>query len=139
MDSKFPRAWMWSEALSTIDRAERMRREVIRPARSTSRPPAWEPPVDVFETNKEVIVLVALPGVDADGVEVSLDGGAPIFSGTRPWPADIGAAVIHRIELPRGRFERHVPLPPGRYSAARRSASRGCPTIVLERLGALGG
>jgi hypothetical protein len=41
--------------------------------------------------------------------------------------------------LPRGRFERHVQLPPGRYCAARRSASQGCLTVVLEKLGALGG
>ena len=139
MDPKFPRAWMWSEALATLDRADRMRREVFIPTHYTSQSPGWEPPVDVLETRDEVIVLVALPGVDGDRVEVSLDGGSLIFSGTSTWPAELGAAVIHRLELPRGRFERHVQLPPGRYCAARRSAAQGCLTVVLEKLGALGG
>jgi HSP20 family protein len=116
-----------------------MHREVFRPTRYSSHSSSWAPPVDVFETRAEVIVLVALPGVDADDVEISLAGGALIFSGASTWPADLGAAVIHRLELPQGRFERRVPLPPGRYSAARRSASRGCLTVVLEKLGASGG
>jgi len=139
MESNFPRSWMWSEAFAMLDRAELLRRVVFRPPRSVARLPVWEPPVDVFETREEVIVLVALPGVDAESVEVSLDGGVLIFSGNRAFPEEMGAAVIHRLELPQGRFERHVPLPPGRYSAARRSASDGCLTIVLEKLGALGG
>jgi len=139
MESRFPRSLMWSEAIALLDRAERLRREVFRPAQSVSRLPAWEPPVDVLETRDEVIVLVALPGVAADRVEVSLDGGALIFSGTRSFPKEMATAVIHRLELPQGRFERHVPLPPGRYSAVRRSVSDGCLTIVLEKLGASGG
>ena len=109
------------------------------PPRSVSRLPVWEPPVDVLETSGEVIVLVALPGVEAASVEVSLEGGVLFFSGNRTFPKHMDAAVIHRLELPQGRFERHVPLPPGRYSAARRSASDGCLTIVLEKLGAQGG
>ena len=137
MESNFPRSWMWSEAFAMLDRAERMRRVVFHPPRSVSRVPVWEPPVDVLETADEVIVLVALPGVDPASVEVSLDGGVLIFSGNRTFPKAMGAAVIHRLELPQGRFERHVPLPPGRYSAARRSASDGCLTIVLEKLGTL--
>jgi HSP20 family molecular chaperone IbpA len=130
---------MWSDAFELLDRAERLRREVFRPARSDSRPPAWEPPVDVLETRDEVIVFVALPGVPADRVEVSLDGDALVFSGTRSFPEALDRAIIHRLELPQGRFERRVPLPPGRYSAARRSLSEGCLTIVLEKLGASGG
>jgi HSP20 family molecular chaperone IbpA len=125
---------MWSDAFAVLDRAERLRRVVFRPPRSRSRLPVWEPPVDVFETFGEVIVLVALPGVDATAVEVCLEDGVLIFAGTRIFPEEMGAAVIHRLELPQGRFERHVQLPPGRYAAARRSASNGCLAIVLEKL-----
>ncbi len=139
MDPQFPRDWMWSKALATLDRAERLHQEVFRPTRYSPQSSAWAPPVDVFETRDEVIVLVALPGVDADDVEISLADGALMFSGISTWPMDVGTAVIHRLELPQGRFERHVPLPPGRYSTARRSASRGCLTVILEKLGASGG
>jgi len=49
--SDFPRDWMWSEACDMLARAERMHREFFRPARSRL---AWEPPVDVLETDPAV-------------------------------------------------------------------------------------
>ena len=60
------RDWMWSEACEMLARAERLHRELFRPAGAQSRQPAWEPPVDILETEYEVLVLVALPGVDAE-------------------------------------------------------------------------
>ena len=42
-----------------LARAERLHRELFRPARSGSRMPLWEPPVDVIETELSVVrVLV---------------------------------------------------------------------------------
>jgi HSP20 family molecular chaperone IbpA len=49
------------------------------------------------------------------------------------FPAELRNAIIHRLELPQGRFERRVPLPAGRYTAVRRSASDGYLLIVLEK------
>ena len=86
-----------------------------------------------------MIALVALPGVDPNRVEVSLDGDILILSGTRSFPKEMGAAVIHRLELPQGRFERRVPLPRRVYGVVRSSTSDGCLAIILEKLGALGG
>lgn len=56
-----------------LARAERLHRELFRPT-GPSALPAWEPPVDVLETDHEVLVLVALPGVDPDRVEAAIDG-----------------------------------------------------------------
>ena len=139
MRSNVPRHWMWSEALETLDRAERLHREMFRPARTGSHVPTWEPPVDVMETESAVIVLVALPGVEPSGIAVSLDRDVLSLSGTRLFPRELDAALIHRLELPQGRFERHVSLPPGGYAAVRSTAADGCLTIVLEKRGALGG
>ena len=50
MDRSFPPDWMWSEAFALLERAERLHREVFRPVGSTARAPAWEPPVDILET-----------------------------------------------------------------------------------------
>jgi len=136
--SNFPRYWMWSEAVEMLDRAERLHRETFRPARAAARVPTWEPPVDVMETESAVIVLVALPGVEPGGIEVSLDRDVLSLSGMRSFPREFGAALIHRLDLPQGRFERHVSLPPGGYAAVRSTATDGCLTIILEKLGALG-
>ena len=135
----FPSDWMWSEACDMLARAEQMRREFFRPTRSTSRMAAWEPPVDVLETERDVLVLVALPGVDAQQVEAVIEGADLIVAGIRVLPAELQTAVIHRLELPQGRFERRIRLPAGRYSAVRRTAVRGCILITLEKAGAFRG
>ena len=40
-----------------LARAERLHREFFRPIRAVSRLAAWEPPVDILETEREVLVL----------------------------------------------------------------------------------
>ena len=71
------RDWMWSEACEMLARAERMHREIFRPAATQARQVAWEPPVDILETDLEVLVLVALPGVDADSAQAVIEDGDP--------------------------------------------------------------
>jgi HSP20 family protein len=130
MGSDFPRDWMWSEACAMLARAEGLHRELFRPS---AQPAAWEPPVDVLETDHEVLVLVALPGVNPERVEAVIDGSDLVFAGTRVIPGELRTAIIHRLELPQGRFERRVRLPGGRYSAVRRSAADGCLLITLQK------
>lgn len=135
MDQGFSRDWMWSEACEMISRAERLHREFFRPTGGVARLPAWEPPVDMIETEREVLVLVALPGVDPNQAEAVVDGNDLVVAGTRVLPPELRTAVIHRLELPQGRFERRVRLPAGRYSAVRRSTGDGCLVITLQKLG----
>jgi HSP20 family protein len=131
--SEFSSGWMWSEAVEMLARAERMHRELFRPAEG--RPvPTWEPPVDVLETEDEILVLVALPGVDLDRVETMIEGSYLVVAGVRTLPRELATAVIHRLELPQGRFERRVPLPAGRYGAVRRAAVQGCVLITLQKV-----
>jgi len=128
-----PHDWMWSEALSMLARAERMHQQVFVPV-VTRHQVAWEPPVDVLETEREVLVLAALPGVDVAKVEAAIEGATLVIAGTRTLPAELHSAVIHRLELPQGRFERRVPLPPGRYDGVRRAEAHGCLVISLSKL-----
>jgi HSP20 family molecular chaperone IbpA len=124
---------MWSEAVEMLARAERMHRELFRPA--AGRPiPTWEPPVDVLETEHEVLVLVALPGVDLDQVETVIEGAYLVVAGARMLPPELATAVIHRLELPQGRFERRIRLPGGQYGAVRRAAVQGCVLITLQKV-----
>jgi HSP20 family molecular chaperone IbpA len=127
---------MWSEACDMLARAERMHREFFRPARPGTRLPAWEPPVDMLETEREVLVLMALPGVDPEAVEAAIDGVDLVVAGARVLPAALRTAIIHRLELPQGRFERRVRLPGGRYASIRHGMANGCLLITLEKVGA---
>lgn len=121
--------WMWSEACDQLARAERLHRQFFQPRHSG----AWEPPVDIIETEREVLIFVALPGVSLDKAEAVIDGADLVIAGTRVLPPELRTATIHRLELPQGRFERRVRLPTGRYRDVRRSAADGCLVIALRK------
>jgi HSP20 family protein len=127
------REWMWLTATEMLDRAEKLHRQFFRLARGRT-PPSWEPPVDVFETAREVVVMTVLPGVAAERMEVGIESGFLVVSGVRSFPGELRDAAIHRLELPQGRFERRIPLPAGRYDGARTSLLDGCLVIRLRKL-----
>jgi HSP20 family protein len=133
MNRNLHRDWMWSEAFEMLARAEHLHREFFRPGRYPSQLPSWEPPVDILETLRQVLVMVALPGVDSEQVEAVIDGDDLVIAGTRVLPSELTTAIIHRLELPQGRFERRVKLPGGRYQDIRRSALNGCLLITLDK------
>lgn len=89
-----------------LDRAERLHRQFF-----TQAIDAWEPPVDVVETDDAVLVHFALPGVSADSITVGLEPGAITISALRAFPCRGADAHIHRLEIPYGRFERRLALP----------------------------
>ena len=63
---------MWAQAVELLEQAERMHRQFFRLTRRRQPHQAvWEPPVDMFEDEREIVILVALPGVPADRVEVT--------------------------------------------------------------------
>ena len=97
---------MWSEALSMLDRAERLHRQFSHQVMD-----AWEPPVDVVESNDELRVHIALPGVSPEDVTIGMEPGGITVSALRPFPCREDGAHIHRIEIPYGRFQRHIALP----------------------------
>ena len=130
------RDWMWSEACEMLARAERMHRELFRPAGTRARQPAWEPPVDILETEFEVLVFVALPGVDVENAQAVIEDGELVIAGTRTYPPALRTATIHHLELPQGRFYRRLRLPAGRYSGVRRAIVDGCLVVTLQKAGA---
>ena len=132
METKFPSYWMWSEAFEMLARAERMHRQFFQPSGSHASV-AWEPPVDVLETERAVLVLIALPGVDFNEVKALISQGELLISGCRTYPAEMRTAIIHRLELPQGRFERRIRLPAGRYSSIHRSDFNGSLLITLQK------
>lgn len=124
--------WMWAQACELIERAERLQRQFFGLGGRLDLP-AWEPPVDVFETADAVWLLAALPGVGAQDVSLSFDEDALIIIGERRLPAALCGATLHRLEVPHGRFERRVPLPPGRYEFASSELLDGLLMIGLKK------
>ena len=124
---------MWSAALVVLARTDQLPREDFQPTAV-----GWEPGVDVLETDAGLLVIVALPGVRPDDVEVvigtGIGGGELLVRGTRRWPAMQRPARVQRVELPHGRFERRLPLPHGTYQLVGQDHLDGCLHLALRRL-----
>jgi HSP20 family protein len=129
MPTKDPFNWMLSEAIESLTRAERLHKRLFTVPQSGG--PAWEP-IDVLETEREVLIFVALPGVDPDEVVAAIDGDTLIITGQRVLPPELQNALIRRLELPQGRFERRIALPAGRYAVSRH-ATNGCVVLRLAK------
>jgi HSP20 family protein len=125
--------WMWSEACEMLMRAERLHRQLFQPQMRLYQAPAWEPPADLLETESHVVIYVALPGVNQDHVEAAIEGGELVIAGVRVLPEELQNALIHRLELPQGRFERRIALPAGRYNQITKNSVDGCLVISLRK------
>ena len=130
-----PTDWMWAQACDFIEQAERMHRQFFRLAAS-ARPRAavWEPPADVLEDEDEVVIVVALPGVVAENVELRSEPGALVVRAERPLPLARGSRHrVRRLEIPYGSFERRIPLPWPRLEAVSRELTHGCLILRLRK------
>ncbi|HEX4882936.1 MAG TPA: Hsp20/alpha crystallin family protein [Casimicrobiaceae bacterium] len=124
--------WMWAEAFGLLEQAERMHRQFFRLATTPRAQPAWEPPVDVFEDEEALVVVVAMPGVAAERVEVLLEPGALVVRGERPLPFAGTRQRVRQLEIPYGFFERRIPLP-ARVAAASTDLAHGVLVVRLAK------
>ena len=121
---------LWERARTILDEAERIERELLR---VRPVPILWAPPVDVLVTATETWVLVAVPGVEEECIEVALDGTRLVVSGHRRVPHALAQAAVQRLEIPRGRFERRIELPPGEHVLRTRDLVDGVLALGLAR------
>jgi HSP20 family protein len=68
----------------------------------------WQPAVDVFETEKAIVVRVELAGVRSSQVKVSVDGEWLRIRGERMPTASRDVERLHQMEIAFGPFERSV-------------------------------
>ena len=119
---------MWADACAAMERAERLRRPFFH--HGSSR---WEAPIDVFETDDALNILIALPGVELDDIAVTLNAGTLTVTGERPLPPELRNARILRMEIPYGRFERRIELPPVPFQISGRHLANGCLMLRLQK------
>ena len=122
---------MWAQACEAMERAQRLHRQFFHRAAAS---PNWEAPCDIFETDDALTILIALPGVEVDRIQVALSAGVLIVSGERPLPPEVGHARIHRLEIPHGHFQRRIELPPARFEISGRHLANGCLMVQLHKL-----
>jgi HSP20 family molecular chaperone IbpA len=124
---------MWAQACQLIDEAERMHRQFFRLGVSERTQAVWEPPVDMFEDENEIVVVVALPGVAAESVEVTMENGSLLVRAQAQFPFAGPDHVVRRLEIPYGHFERRVALPLAKLEAGTRESTNGCLVLRLRK------
>ncbi len=126
-------AWMWDEALHALEQAERWHRRFYGLAGVRSTQPLWEPPADIFESESEILVTMALPGVRPDSIDVQVTPTGIVISAERGLPPEFATMRVRRLEIPYGRFERQLELAGGRYTVSERCIADGCLTLRLSK------
>jgi HSP20 family protein len=71
----------------------------------------WAPTVDISETEGEYLIKAELPGVEKDGVKITLQDEVLTLQGERKQEKEEKAKKYHRIERSYGRFVRSFTLP----------------------------
>ena len=133
MRQALPQAWLLTEAIEWLQGAGRLQRQFFQLGRAGDLP-RWEPPVDMFGNEQALCLLIALPGVTAEDLDVRLEQQAVVVRGERSLASHLATGTILQLEIPYGRFERRVLLPYDDYRVADMVLQNGCLRLTLERM-----
>ena len=71
----------------------------------------WEPPMDVFDTDTEFVVIMDIAGMDRRDISVFTDGNILRISGVRKDIIPGGKKQFHSLEIQVGPFQRLIGIP----------------------------
>lgn len=94
----------------------------------------WVPPVDIRETEHELIVKADIPDVKIEDIDVRLENGTLMLRGERTFEDSKKEGGWHRVERSYGKFERSFTLPDTVDAAAvRADYKNGTLTVTLPK------
>jgi HSP20 family protein len=82
----------------------------VRPV-SRSRVGAWRPPVEVYESERELVITIELAGVREEEMSVVVDDSIVRVTGVRGHPYTDQKRTYHEVGIAYGPFEAEVFLP----------------------------
>jgi HSP20 family protein len=98
-------------------------------------PPVIEPAIDVYETEREVVVVVEMAGISEGDVDITVDGRKLVVNGERKPNAGRPGRIYSQMEICHGPFRRELLLPAEvNPDGARVEYSRGMLEIVLPKV-----
>src|SRR3954471_19314002 len=99
---------------------------------ASNRP--WSPPVDIYETENELVLKADVPEVDPKNVAIQMENGTLTLRGERRFDEQRNGRGFHRIERGYGSFVRAFSLPdtvePDKVKA---DYKNGVLTVVLPK------
>jgi HSP20 family protein len=128
----------WQRASDLLQQVERIHRNflqiaaVVQYRSSHGRSAAWEPPLNVVETDESLWVIAALPGVAVDRMNVRLEGRELLIAGERPLPKCCNDGELKIWEIPLGRFERRLTLIEGSDALSLGNVSLQDGLLIIE-------
>ena len=123
----------WQRASDLMEQADRIQRNFLQIA-ANHYPGAWVPSLNVVETDQACWVITALPGAQANQIDIRLEGDELIIAGTRRLPNCCTEGELKIWEIPLGRFERRLSLVPSlQFTIAERRFEDGLLIIQLRK------
>lgn len=101
----------FDEMMSMRESMDRLFEDFFTRRPRTSGPLVWQPAVEVFETDNEVVVKAELPGMDPKNVSVTVTGDGLTIKGEAKVEQEDKGRNYYRRELRYGSFQRTIPLP----------------------------
>ncbi len=94
---------------------------------------SWVPPVDIHESENELVFTCELPGFEKDQVNITVNGGRLIVSGNRA-EGETQGRKYHHVERWRGNFYRSFLLPTSVNSEGiQAQLKNGLLTVILPK------
>ncbi|MCK9357603.1 MAG: Hsp20/alpha crystallin family protein [Dehalococcoidia bacterium] len=106
----------------------------VRPSGLFSALRAESPAVDMFQTDKDVVVKASLPGMKADDVDISVTGDVLTIKGEHREEQEIKEENYFRKEMRFGSFARSLEIPvPVKVDKAEATFENGVLTLTLPK------
>ena len=71
----------------------------------------WNPSVDIFENDNDIVVKVEVPGMNAKDIDVRIENNVLMLKGERKFEKETKEENYHRVEREYGSFSRAFTLP----------------------------
>ncbi len=72
---------------------------------------SFSPPMDIYETEDQLVVVMEIAGMKADAIQVTFDKDVLSISGSRNEPPSPPKTRLHQMEIDYGRFQRTLRSP----------------------------
>jgi len=92
---------------------ERLMGTVLRGAGATGGEQRWAPPLDVWETEDELVYALDLPGIPEDKISIEFEDGTLTVSAERERTQEVSQDRFYRFERRYGSFTRSIGLAQG--------------------------
>jgi HSP20 family molecular chaperone IbpA len=131
--------FVWQQASDLMEQADRIQRNFLQIVTNdywalNSPAGGWAPAVNVVESDQVCWVITALPGAEANQIDIRLEGNELIIAGSRRLPTCCTEGDLKIWEIPLGRFERRLSLGPGvRFTVAGTSFEDGLLITQLRK------